>query len=66
MPYSLLCDVGTTLIASLGFKKTSKGTVRGVFAINKAGTVLVRQSGSPDATVKAIQQLVKETSHERF
>ena len=65
MPYPLLCDVGATLITSIGFKKTPKGTVRGVFAVDKAGTVLVRQAGGPDATVKAIQQLVEGDSNEK-
>lgn len=39
-----------------------KGTIRGVFAVDKAGNVLARQSGGPDTTVNAIQQLVEANS----
>ena len=59
LPYSLLCDVNATLITAVGFGKTPKGTVRGVFAVDKKDRVLACQAGGPDATVKVVQELVK-------
>lgn len=59
LPYSLLCDIDATLIAAIGLSKTPKGTVRGVFAVDKKGRVLARQAGGPDATVKVVQEVVK-------
>lgn len=58
LPYPLLCDTASTLISSLGFKKTPRGTTRGVFAVDKQGKVLLLQPGGPDATVDAVQQLI--------
>lgn len=58
LPYPLLCDTSATLISAIGFKKVPKGTVRGVFSIDKQGKVLLRQAGGPDATVDAVQKLV--------
>ncbi|GAB1191488.1 thioredoxin-like protein [Aspergillus pseudonomiae] len=62
LPYSLLCDTASSLIAALGFKKTPKGTTRGIFAVDKEGTVLLLQPGGPDATVEAIRQLIARNS----
>lgn len=58
LPYPLLCDTSTALISAIGFKKVPKGTVRGVFSVDKQGKVLLRQAGGPDATVDAVQKLV--------
>lgn len=58
LPYPLLCDRNFSLIAALGLKKLPRGTVRGVFAINKNGEVLLSHAGGPDATVEATRQLV--------
>ncbi|PYH40515.1 thioredoxin peroxidase DOT5 [Aspergillus saccharolyticus JOP 1030-1] len=58
LPYTLLCNPSYTLIEALGFKKMPKGTKRGVFAINKQGKVLLLQTGGPDATYEAAQQIV--------
>ncbi|KAJ5495623.1 hypothetical protein N7539_000739 [Penicillium diatomitis] len=62
LPYSLLCDPSATLIGATGLKKSPKGTVRGVFAVDKKGKVLLREAGGPDATVDAVQKLVAEGS----
>ncbi|KAL4870618.1 hypothetical protein BDV12DRAFT_165486 [Aspergillus spectabilis] len=61
LPYPLLCDSASTLIGAIGFKKSPRGTTRGVFAIDKAGRVLILQPGGPDATVEAVRQLVLST-----
>ncbi|KAJ5144119.1 uncharacterized protein N7515_002906 [Penicillium bovifimosum] len=58
LPYTLMCDPNFSLIAAIGLKKSPKGTLRGVFAVNKEGKVLLRQPGGPDATVDAVQKLV--------
>ncbi|KAL4993461.1 thioredoxin-like protein [Aspergillus recurvatus] len=58
LPYPLLCDTASTLIGAVGFKKSPRGTTRGVFVIDKAGKVLLIQPGGPDATVEAVRQLV--------
>jgi len=50
------------LIGALGLKKTPKGTIRGVFAVDKKGKVLLRETGGPDATVNAVQALVAQGS----
>ncbi|GKZ51963.1 hypothetical protein AbraIFM66951_008800 [Aspergillus brasiliensis] len=60
LPYPLLCNPTATLIAALGLKKSPKGTIRGVFAIDKHGKVLILQTGGPDATLNAVQDLVAE------
>jgi peroxiredoxin Q/BCP len=60
LPYPLLCDVNATLIGSLGFKKSPKGTVRGVCLIDKAGKVLLLEPGSPAGTVQAVEKIVRE------
>ncbi|KAJ5570376.1 uncharacterized protein N7459_009806 [Penicillium hispanicum] len=60
LSYPLLCDPSATLIAAIGFKKVPKGTTRGVFALDKKGKVLLRETGGPDATVDAVQKLVAE------
>ncbi|KAJ6123649.1 hypothetical protein N7471_010966 [Penicillium samsonianum] len=58
LPYPLMCDPKATLIAAIGFKKSPKGTLRGVFAVDKKGKVLLREAGGPDATVDAVQKIV--------
>jgi peroxiredoxin Q/BCP len=58
LQYPLLCDPQATLIAAIGLKKSPKGTVRGVFAVDKKGKVLLRESGGPDSTVNAVQKIV--------
>ncbi|KAE8321881.1 thioredoxin-like protein [Aspergillus sergii] len=62
LPYPLLCDNTSSLIAALGFKKAPKGTTRGIFAVDKEGTVLLLQPGGPDATVEAMRQLIARNS----
>ncbi|KAL4963182.1 thioredoxin peroxidase DOT5 [Aspergillus stella-maris] len=64
LPYSLLCDTAATLVGAIGFKKVPRGTVRGVFVVDKAGKVLILQPGGPDATVEAVRQLVLSTPDE--
>ncbi|KAJ5319429.1 Alkyl hydroperoxide reductase subunit C/ Thiol specific antioxidant [Penicillium brevicompactum] len=58
LQYPLLCDPQANLIAAIGLKKSPKGTIRGVFAVDKKGKVLLRESGGPDATVDAVQKIV--------
>ncbi|KAJ5949740.1 hypothetical protein N7454_001324 [Penicillium verhagenii] len=58
LPYPLLCNPSGTLIGALGFKKVPRGTIRGVFAVDKKGKVLLLEAGGPDATVDAVQTLV--------
>ncbi|OGE50270.1 hypothetical protein PENARI_c017G04850 [Penicillium arizonense] len=58
LPYPLICDTKATLIAAIGFKKSPKGTTRGVFAVDKKGKVLLREAGGPDATVDAVQKII--------
>ncbi|KAK7750888.1 thioredoxin peroxidase dot5 [Diatrype stigma] len=62
LSYTLLCDPGATLIQAIGLKKTPKGTTRGVFAVDKAGKVLIAEPGGPAATVEAVKKLVEETA----
>ncbi|CEL02467.1 Putative AhpC/TSA family protein [Aspergillus calidoustus] len=62
LQYPLLCDPAFTLIGAIGLKKVPRGTIRGVFVIDKAGKVVILQSGGPDATVEAVRQLVISTS----
>ncbi|KAJ5179654.1 hypothetical protein N7492_002864 [Penicillium capsulatum] len=64
LSYPLLCDPGATLIGAIGLKKSPKGTVRGVFAVDKTGKVLLRETGGPDATVDAVHKLVAQESTE--
>ncbi|KAI1817419.1 AhpC-TSA-domain-containing protein [Poronia punctata] len=61
LQYPLLCDPGATLIGAIGFKKTPRGTTRGVFAVDKAGKVLLAEAGGPAATVDAVRKLVAAT-----
>ncbi|KAI1331868.1 AhpC-TSA-domain-containing protein [Xylariaceae sp. FL0255] len=58
LPYPLLCDPDATLIGAIGLKKAPKGTMRGVFVIDKTGKVLVAEAGSPAGTVETVQKLV--------
>ncbi|PWY63893.1 putative disrupter of telomere silencing protein Dot5 [Aspergillus heteromorphus CBS 117.55] len=53
LPFPLLCNPSYTLIEAFGLKKLPKGTIRGVFALDKTARVLLLQAGGPDATVKA-------------
>ncbi|KAH8693114.1 thioredoxin-like protein [Talaromyces proteolyticus] len=62
LPYPLLCDPNATLIGSLGLKKSPKGTVRGVFAVDKNGKVLLLEHGSPVGTVDAVEKIVGEAA----
>ncbi|RYP78421.1 hypothetical protein DL771_000606 [Monosporascus sp. 5C6A] len=64
LPYTLLCDPSATLIEAIGLKKTPKGTTRGVFAVDKAGKVLIAEPGGPAATVDAVKKLVAEFAGE--
>ncbi|EZG01949.1 hypothetical protein H106_07985 [Trichophyton rubrum CBS 735.88] len=59
LPYPLLCDPSFTLIGAFGLKKSPKGTVRGVFAVNKEVKVLLRTPGGPEKTLNLVQDLVK-------
>ncbi|PWY93837.1 AhpC-TSA-domain-containing protein [Aspergillus sclerotioniger CBS 115572] len=60
LPYPLLCNPSSSLIEAIGLKKLPKGTIRGVFVLDKVGKVLVLQAGGPDATVNAVQKLVSK------
>ncbi|KAF1940871.1 AhpC-TSA-domain-containing protein [Clathrospora elynae] len=60
LPYTLLCDPAQSLIAAIGLKKAPKGTTRGVFVVDKAGTVLAAEAGGPAATVEVVRKLVDE------
>ncbi|OJI81583.1 thioredoxin peroxidase dot5 [Aspergillus tubingensis] len=57
LQYPLLCNPTATLIAALGLKKSPKGTIRGIFAIDKEGKILILQAGGPDATLDAARNL---------
>ncbi|KEY72055.1 hypothetical protein S7711_00072 [Stachybotrys chartarum IBT 7711] len=59
LPYPLLCDPAATLLAAIGLKKTAKSAQRGVFAVDKAGKVLLAEPGGPAATVEAVRKLVE-------
>ncbi|KAI0838631.1 AhpC-TSA-domain-containing protein [Hypoxylon sp. FL0890] len=61
LPYPLLCDPSATLIDAIGLKKAPKGITRGVFAVDKAGKVLIAEPGGPAATVEAVKKLVAES-----
>lgn len=65
LQYPLLCDTSSNLIAALGLKKSPRGTVRGVFAVDKKGNVLLSQAGGPDSTVAAVQQLINAAADDR-
>ena len=58
LPYALLCDPQATLIEAIGLKKAPKGSTRGVFAVDKAGKVLVAEPGGPAATLEAAKKLL--------
>ncbi|KAK7512145.1 thioredoxin-like protein [Phyllosticta citriasiana] len=60
LPYALLCDPFFSLIKAIGLAKTgaAKGTVRGVFVVDKTGKVLAAESGGPDATVEVVRKIV--------
>lgn len=58
LPYTLLCDPSTSLIAAIGMKKAPKGTTRGVFVVDKEGKVLASEAGGPAATVDVVKKLV--------
>ena len=58
LPYALLCDPQATLIEAIGLKKVPRGSTRGVFAVDKAGKVLVAEPGGPAATLEAVKNLI--------
>ncbi|KAI9787808.1 MAG: hypothetical protein M1816_007456 [Peltula sp. TS41687] len=58
LPYTLLCDPSASLIGAIGFKKSPKGTTRGVFVIDKDGKILAAEPGGPAATVEVVKKLV--------
>ncbi|WEW57945.1 thioredoxin peroxidase dot5 [Emydomyces testavorans] len=58
LPYPLVCDPSAKLIGAIGLKKQPKGTIRGVFAVDKAGKVLLLEAGKPEATVALVEELV--------
>ncbi|KKF97044.1 Peroxiredoxin DOT5 [Ceratocystis platani] len=60
LPYRLLCDPSFSLIGAIGLKKNPKGTVRGVFLVNKNGKVLIAQPGGPADTLDVVVKLVQE------
>lgn len=60
LPYPLLCDPSASLIKAIGFKKSPKGTQRGVFVIDKEGNVLAAEPGGPAATVEVVKGLVEK------
>ncbi|KKY14515.1 putative disrupter of telomere silencing protein [Diplodia seriata] len=62
LPYTLLCDPSASLIRAIGLAKpgNAKGTVRGVFVVDKSGEVLAAEAGGPDATVDVVRELVKK------
>ncbi|KAH7325854.1 thioredoxin-like protein [Stachybotrys elegans] len=60
LPYPLLCDPSATLLAAIGLRKTAKSALRGVFAVDKDGKVLLATPGGPAATVDAVRKLVEE------
>lgn len=55
--YPLLCDPQRTLIDAIGMK-SSKGTQRGVFVIDKNGKVLAVEPGSPAGTLEVVKGIV--------
>ena len=59
LPYSLLCDPQRTLIDAIGMK-SSKGTQRGVFVIDKNGKVLAVESGGPARTLEVAKGIVDQ------
>jgi len=59
LPYSLLCDPTSTLISAIGFKRVPRGTMRGVFAVDKVGKVLLLETGGPAATINAVRKLAE-------
>ncbi|KAL1628020.1 thioredoxin peroxidase dot5 [Neofusicoccum ribis] len=61
LPYALLCNPSFSLIKAIGLAKpgNAKGTVRGVFVVDKAGKVLAAEAGGPDATVEVVKKLVE-------
>ena len=62
LQYSLLCDPASTLISAIGLKRVPRGTIRGVFAVDKGGKVLLLERGGPAATVNAVRKLVEVPS----
>lgn len=58
LQYPLLCDPSATLISVIGLKKEPSGTTRGVFVVDKSGTVLAAQAGSPGGTLDVVKKLL--------
>lgn len=57
LPYHLLCDPNSTLIAAIGLKKAPASTQRGVFVIEKSGKVLAAEGGSPTGTLEVAKKV---------
>lgn len=57
LPYPLLCDPSRSLIAAIGLK-SAKGTQRGIFILDKSGTVLAAEPGGPDGTVQVAKKIL--------
>ncbi|KAI5291814.1 hypothetical protein KEM54_006391 [Ascosphaera aggregata] len=65
LPYPLLCDTEQILIGALGLKKTPKGTIRGVFMIDKkTSEVLLLQPGSPSGTMDETKKVIASRKEE--
>lgn len=62
LPFALLSDPAGRLITAIGFKKQPKGTIHGVFVIDKAGKVLASETGGPAGMVKVLDNLVGTAS----
>ncbi|KAL9596415.1 MAG: hypothetical protein Q9219_005799 [cf. Caloplaca sp. 3 TL-2023] len=59
LPYTLLCDPNVNLISAIGMKKAPKGTIRGVFVVDKVSRVKAIEAGGPQATVDVVRKLVQ-------
>ncbi|RDI82358.1 hypothetical protein Vi05172_g7661 [Venturia inaequalis] len=58
LPYDLLCDPSYGLIGAIGLQaKPAKKTSRGVFIIDKSGTVLAAETGGPEPTKNVAQKI---------
>src|SRR5262249_8438058 len=60
LPDPLLCDTKAPLLDVIGLKKAGKDSaVRGVFAVDKTGKVLLAETGGPAGTLAAVQKMVE-------
>ena len=65
LPYPLLCDPKATLLDAIGLKKPGKDSaVRGVFAVDKKGKVLIAETGGPAGTLAAVKKIVEGSGGE--